>query len=180
MKTQILVVLLLAALAALASGAAATPDKPDAPAATVAPTPEPTRAPEASARTVTLSPAVTYAPEPEPTPEPWTAEDVAAIARTLAGECYDDRPADKRKVAETILNRVSAGRWGDTVAVVVTWPGQFRGYWSPSRDVSADDVRVAETALRDWYAGGCAPLSEWLYFGRGADRENVFRAEYRR
>jgi hypothetical protein len=33
-----------------------------------------------------------------PTPDPWTAEDVEAIARVLSGECYEDKPHDKRLV----------------------------------------------------------------------------------
>ena len=78
---------------------------------------------------------------------------------TLAGECYEDKEQDKRLVCEVILNRVSAGNFGgDTV--------------------SENDYAVAEQALSDWYAGGCQPLSELLYFEAGENRENVFRSEY--
>ena len=41
-----------------------------------------------------------------------------------------------------------------------------------------NDYAVAEQALSDWYAGGCQPLSELLYFEAGENRENVFRSEY--
>lgn len=114
------------------------------------------------------------------TPEvPWSDEDVEAMVLTLAGECYKDKEQDKRLVCEVILNRVSAGNFGgDTVLAVVSAPNQFDGYWRQSRPVSENDYGVAEQALSDWYAGGCQPLSELLYFEAGENRENVFRSEY--
>lgn len=112
-------------------------------------------------------------------PDPWTEEDVEAIVLTLAGECYDDKELDKRRVCEVILNRVSAGNFGgDTVLDVVTAPNQFDGYWTQSRSASENDYKVAKQALSDWYAGGCEPLSELLFFEAGENRENVFRSEY--
>lgn len=110
---------------------------------------------------------------------PWSEEDIEAIVLTLAGECYEDKTQDKRLVCEVILNRVSAGNFGgDTVLEVVSSPNQFNGYWLQSRPVSENDYAVAEQALSDWYAGGCQPLSELLYFEAGENRENVFRSEY--
>lgn len=117
-------------------------------------------------------------PEPTITPDPWTQEELQALARTLSGECYDDKPEDKRKVCEVILNRVSAGRFGDGIVAVVTAKSQFIGYWNPSRSISANDLEVAERALRDWYAGNCEPLSDYLFFVAGPNRENVFRVNY--
>lgn len=109
----------------------------------------------------------------------WTDEDLKAIARTLAGECYDDKTKDKRLVCEVILNRVSDGRFGgDTIIEVLTAENQFTGYWRQSRSVSENDLEVAEKALSDWYEGDCAPLSEYLFFYAGDNRENVFRSEY--
>lgn len=134
--------------------------------------PAPTETP-----TPTKEPA-TPAPEPTVTPDPWTVEEVEAIARTLSGECYDDKLEDKRLVAEVILNRVSDGRWGDTVIEVVTAKGQFHGYWEPSRDVSGTDLEIATQALCDWYANECAALSEYLFFEAGPNRENVFRKTF--
>lgn len=109
---------------------------------------------------------------------PWTEEDVLAIARTLSGECYEDKTQDKRLVAEVIVNRVSAGHFGDTVIDVVTSPYQFVGYWNPSREISESDMQIATETLRDWYANDCNALSEWLYFTAGDNRENNFRTEY--
>lgn len=125
-----------------------------------------------------LTPPAAPTPEPTPPPDPWTAEEVEAIARTLSGECYEDKPGDKRLVAEVILNRVTDGRWGDTVIEVVTAKSQFYGYWQPSRDISDNDREIATQALCDWYANDCTALSEFLFFEAGPNRENVFRKNY--
>lgn len=108
---------------------------------------------------------------------PYTDEEVQAIARTIAGECYEDKTEDKRKVAEVIVNRVSAG-FGDTVMEVVSTPYQFNGYYSQSREISENDFAVAKEVLTRWYENGCEPLSEYLYFTAGDNRENEFRKEY--
>lgn len=109
---------------------------------------------------------------------PWTEADVMAIAQTLAGECYEDKPHDKRLVAEVIVNRVSAGAFRDTVIAVVRQPHQFSGYWSSGREISESDITIATETLRDWYENDCAALSEWLYFAAGENRENCFRKHY--
>jgi len=110
--------------------------------------------------------------------KPFSDEEVEAIVRTLAGECYDDKVADKRKVVEVIVNRVSDGRFGENIIDVVTAKGQFAGYWNQSRPVSESDIQIAEETLTDWYANGCKALSEYLFFHSGPNRENVFRSEY--
>ena len=110
--------------------------------------------------------------------KPFSDEEVEVIVRTLAGECYDDKMADKRKVAEVIVNRVSDGGFGENVIDVVTAKGQFSGYWNQSRPVSESDIQIAEETLTDWYANDCKALSEYLFFSSGPNRENVFRSEY--
>ncbi len=97
------------------------------------------------------------------------------MALTLAGECYDDKEPDKRRVCEVILNRVSDGRFGDSIIEVLTAENQFSGYWTQSRPVSENDIAIAEQALKDWYDNGCEPLSEYLFFSAGDNRENVFK-----
>ena len=63
---------------------------------------------------------VEYTPAPTPSSAPlWSEEDLQAMALTLAGECYDDKEDDKRKVCEVILNRVSVGQFGGTTFIVV-------------------------------------------------------------
>ena len=108
----------------------------------------------------------------------WSKDKLHAIARTLAGECYDDKELDKRRVCEVILNRVSDSQFASTILEVLKTPGAFNGYWKQSRPVSKNDYVVAEQALRDWYDGGCRPLSEWLFFSKGRKRENVFRSDF--
>lgn len=108
----------------------------------------------------------------------WTEDELEAMVQTLRGECYDDKPEDKRKVCETICNRASVGLFGDSIVECVTAPHQFAGYWSPNRPASENDYEIARKTLEDWYANNCEPLSEWLYFVAGSNRENVFRSEY--
>lgn len=103
---------------------------------------------------------------------------VDAIVQTLAGECYDDKLADKRKVVEVILNRVSDGRFGESVLEVVSAKGQFCGYWKQSRQVSESDIQIAEEILDKWYANDCKALSDYLFFRAGPNRENIFRVKY--
>lgn len=102
-------------------------------------------------------------------------EEVKAITRTLAGECYDDKIEDKRKVTEVILNRVSNENFGDAVIDVVSAKGQFCGYWKQSRPISESDIQIAEEALEKWYANDCEALSDYLFFCAGPNRENIFR-----
>lgn len=100
------------------------------------------------------------------------------MALTLAGECYDHKTEDKRRVCEVILNRVSDGRFGNSIMEVLTAENQFNGYWTQSRPVSANDYEIAEQVLRDWYDGGCKALSEYLFFSASDNLENQFRSEY--
>lgn len=116
--------------------------------------------------------------EPEVEYYPWSVEEVEAMALTQAGECYDDKPDDKRLVCEVILNRVSSDGFGDTILDVLTKPNQFDGYWSQSRSVSKNDYEVVVQALKDWYDNDCQPLSEYLFFEAGDNRENEFRKEF--
>lgn len=105
-------------------------------------------------------------------------EEFQAITRTLAGECYDDKLEDKKKVVEVILNRVSNEKFDNTVLEVVSAKGQFCGYWKQSRPISESDIQIAEETLERWYANDCETLSDYLFFHAGPDRENIFRVEY--
>ena len=133
---------------------------------------------------IALEPEITFLVEKtyaDPAPvqqNPWADYELNAMARTLAGECYDDKAEDKRKVCEAILNRVVSPDFPNTILEVLTAENAFQGYWHQSRDITEDDLMIAETVLRDWYANGCRELSGWLYFSAGANRENVFRTTY--
>ena len=113
-------------------------------------------------------------PEPREPTNPWTDDEVQAIAQTLAGECYSDMEYDKRLVCEVILNRVSDERFADTIIDVLTTPYAFAGYWEQSRPVSDNDLEIAEQALRDWHANDCQPLSDIRFFNSGEGRQNHF------
>ena len=108
----------------------------------------------------------------------YSMEDVEAMALTLAGECYDDKPEDKRLVCEVILNRVSDGSFGDTPYEVCSAPYQFSGYEYQNRSVTENDYEIVYQALKGWHDNEYQALSEWLYFSAGDNRENVFREEY--
>lgn len=107
----------------------------------------------------------------------WTEGDVEAMALTLAGECYDDKPHDKRLVCEVILNRVSKG-FGNSPLEVCSAPHQFNGYTHQSRPVSENDYETVIQTLKDWHNNDYQALSKWLFFSAGDNRENVFREEY--
>lgn len=135
---------------------------------------EPTNALIAAPLTAYVESTETLAPMQVSTQKPWTDEELSMMARTLSGECYEDKELDKRRVCEVILNRVSDGRFGNSICEVITAPNQFQGYWHPSRPVSENDLAVAEQTLEDWFENGCEALSSYLYFSAGGNRENTF------
>ena len=100
----------------------------------------------------------------------WSETEVDAMAKTLAGECYDDKELDKY--------RVCSCKFANTILDVLRTPRAFNGYWKQSRPVSENDRAVARQALQEWYDNGCKPLSELLFFSKGLNRENVFRSEF--
>ena len=153
----------------------------DTDAKTAAKTPEPTvepveeTKPIAQATTgVQYTPAQSAPPVTE-APAQGVDADIAAIAKTLAAECYDHNVADKRGVAEVILNRVSKG-YGSTVIEVLTAPHQFA--YNSQKTPSESDLAVATQAVQDWYANDCQALSGYLYFSAGGGDSNVFRETY--
>ncbi|MBR1760920.1 MAG: cell wall hydrolase [Schwartzia sp.] len=113
-------------------------------------------------------------PEPREPTNPWSNDEVQAIAQTLAGECFDEMEQDKRLVCEVILNRVSDERFEDTIIGVLTTPNAFAGYWNQSRPISENDLEIAEQALRDWFANNCRPLSDIRFFCSGGGQQNNF------
>ena len=130
----------------------------------------------------TIAPTVTVLPiehvEDTKDVKMFSDEEVQAITRTLAGECYDNKLEDKKKVVEVILNRVSNEKFEKTVLKVVSAKGQFCGYWKQSRPISESDIQIAEETLERWYANDCEALSDYLFFYAGPNRENVFRVKY--
>jgi len=105
-------------------------------------------------------------------------QEIELVAKTLRGECYDDQPDDKREVVKVICNRVSNGGFGGSIEAVITAPGQFHGY-RPGNVPTANDYAVAREVLEQWYANGCAPLGEYLFFSSGSDHKNIFRRDWK-
>lgn len=107
----------------------------------------------------------------------YTPEEVHAIALTLAGECYENQPQDKRNVAWVICNRVTDGRFGKGVVGVVSSTEhaiQFAGYWVQGRSISENDLEIAEEVLAAYYAGE-EPIHDYLYFTGGTGVTNNFK-----
>lgn len=122
------------------------------------------------------SPVLTEAPEEEPV-LPYTPEELHAMALTLAGECYDNQPQDKRNVAWVICNRARDGRFGEGIIGVVSSTEhaiQFAGYWVQSRPISDNDLEIAEEVLTAYYAGEDS-IHDYLYFTGGTGYTNNFR-----
>jgi hypothetical protein len=170
--------------AQITPSALSTPSE-DVPVATESsstPTPSITPSPTPSATsTHTSIPTVTPTPEvSKPITEvestqSYTDEDLTAMVKTLAGECYDYEIQDKYNVAWTIINRVRNGGFGgNTVLQVVSSPSQFYGYWHQARAISDSDYAVAKDVLTAYYAGEDAPV-DYLYFSSSGGTTNIFR-----
>ena len=104
-------------------------------------------------------------------------EEIDAIALTLAGECYEDQPQDKRNVVWVICNRVKDGRFGENIIEVITskkYGIQFHGYWKQSRPISDNDEEIAEEILTAYYSGEAA-IHDYLYFSGGKGKTNKFK-----
>jgi hypothetical protein len=137
---------------------------------------------EASVTTETPSPppmgeATDSSAAPTEAPPLVPKREILLVAKVLRGECYDDQPDDKREVVRVICNRVSAGTFGDSIEAVITAPHQFAGY-KPGSEPTANDTEIAREILTEWYAGGCQPLGEYLFFTAGDGHKNVFRKTY--
>ena len=166
-------ILLLAAvmLCVILTGCADTKDTPPPISSATA-----ANTPEASAMPAELSPVSTPEPTPEPVP-PVPEYEIELVAKTLRGECYDEQHDDKREVVWVICNRVSDGRFGDSIEAVITAPRQFQGY-RPGNVPTANDYEIAREVLTEWYEGGCQPLGKYLFFSAGGNHRNIFRENY--
>lgn len=55
----------------------------------------------------------------------------ATAARTLCQEARGEPMEGQQAVAHVIKNRLSSGRWGQSLATVCLWPYQFSGWRGP-------------------------------------------------
>lgn len=133
---------------------------------------------------------VTPTPMPEATHEPrYTERDIEMLAKMVWGEARGCTKEEQALCVWTVINRLEAGCFGDTLEEVLTTPRQFVGY--KSKHPVTDEIRtVVEDALAAWENGGTAPIlppyaetSGYLFFTgrRGDDGQlhNFFKEEWR-
>lgn len=88
---------------------------------------------------------------PTPGPAPWTEDDLVLLAQTVYAEADICRTKkEKAAVVWCVINRLDAGRYGDTIREVVTAPHQFA--WSEDRPVVPEYIELAEDVLERWAA----------------------------
>ena len=116
-------------------------------------------------------------------PVPWTEDDLELLAQTVYAEadiCLTTR--EKAAVVWCVLNRLDAGRYGDSIRDVVTAPNQFA--WTEDRPVVPEYIELAEDVLRRWRdektgqedVGRVLP-AEYLFF-EGDGWENYFDTSF--
>lgn len=110
-------------------------------------------------------------------------EVVTILGRTIWGEAEGvQSKAEQAAVAWCILNRVDAT--GQTIAEVVTAPGQFYGFYRVKGEVPEEFLDLAADVLNRWNlekqgvedVGRVLP-ADYLYFTGDGER-NHFRKEY--
>ena len=121
--------------------------------------------------------------EPVETPQPWTHEEVAALAKMLWGEARGI-PSETEQAACVwcVLNRVNQG-YG-SILEVVTAPSQFLGY-RENNPIDETLLLLSEDVLTRWQrekdgeteVGRVLP-PDYLWFS-GDSKRNHFRNSYK-
>lgn len=94
--------------------------------------------------------------EPAPTPK-YSTEDAELLARLLWSECRGENRTGQLAVAQCVLDRLEDGRWGETIAEVISSKRQFA---KPGR-LTEELLSVAVAALTGERA---MPEHRILYF----------------
>jgi len=115
-----------------------------------------------------------------PEPKPYTPDDVIMLAKTVWGEARGCSPDEQALVVWTVLNRVDDGRFGATIAKVITRRHQFKGY-KKGHPVKREILAVVMREVQKWSRGEEPPLlppyakkAPYLYFS-GRRGHNWFR-----
>ena len=120
--------------------------------------------------------------EPEEEPELimyYTDEDVDLLGRLITKEAGALSYEEQRAVADTVVHRLDLEQWPDTVASVITQPGQYAT--DLPNEASEEAKEVAYSALDQWnlIKNGYNSKEEWslpeeyiCFFGNG--RHNYF------
>jgi hypothetical protein len=100
--------------------------------------------------------------------------DAQMIAKLIDGEIGSGSLVEKEQVAWTVLNRLDDERFPDTIAEVITAPGQFQGY-RVGNEITDENMNVALSVLIAHKTGGARSLPEgYLYFS-GDGKHNYFK-----
>ena len=100
-------------------------------------------------------------PTPVYTEPPYTDRDIELLVKTVWGEARGCSQEEWRLVVWTVLQRVDADDWGDTVEDVVTAKYQFIGYRT-GNPIDPVIYAVVIEELTEW-AHGANPLTHELY-----------------
>lgn len=120
---------------------------------------------------------------PEPEPNPWTKDEVIALAKMLYGEARGvPSKQEQAGCVWCVLNRCDEYNKG--IIEIVTAPNQFVGY-NPDHPVLDELYDLCEDVLARWYAekdgeqnvGRVIP-PDYLYF-HGDGKQNYFRNEFK-
>lgn len=78
---------------------------------------------------------------------PYTEDDVYWLAKIIQGECGSDWCSDELQlmVGNVVMNRLTSGKWGDTIYDVVHASGQYQPTWTPGWD----DLQPSERAINN-------------------------------
>ena len=121
--------------------------------------------------------------------EHYSPHELTLLAKTVWGEARGCTPEEQRLVVWTVLQRVGADGYGDTIEDVVKDPRQFGGYKN-SNPVEPEIYALCEAEAEKWARGEMPPTLEpyatalpYYFFDgrRGEDRRshNYFRGEWR-
>jgi hypothetical protein len=121
--------------------------------------------------------------------KPCTSGDIELLAKAVWGEARGCDPAEQSLVIWTVLQRVDAGDYGDTIEAVLTDPRQFGGYRAKN-PVDPEIYALCAREASKWASGDLPPTSipyaptrPYLFFdgrrGNDGKRHNYFRKDWR-
>jgi len=119
------------------------------------------------------------------TPTAYTCEEIELLAKTVWGEARGCSPDEQRLVIWTVLQRVNADGYGNTIKTVLKAPRQFKGYRAEN-PIDAEIITLCEIEAEKWARGERPPTLEpyaptlpYFYFD-GGNGHNWFRGTYNR
>jgi len=109
--------------------------------------------------------------------------EIEMMAKVVWAEARGCPPEEQRLVIWTVLQRVDAGGFGETIADVIRAPKQFA--YRENAPIDEEISRRCATEIAAWRAGSAPPTHEiyaptlpYLFF-EGDGQHNWFRAEWK-